>query len=94
MILAQLVVEDAKRSSKQEHKFLNQTLPVAGAIHKALLLPFPGQAGDDRCDRSLAHVKQPPSVSLEKWDSKFQSVIKHTHLTISLFVPRNPPRNN
>ena len=70
MTLAQLNVEGAKRSSKQEHMFLTQILLVVEEVRRDLRLQFQERAVGDHWDYLDLHEQRPASRSLVIWDSK------------------------
>ena len=87
MTLAQLDVEDVKRSSKQEHKFLSRILLVAVGVRRDLLLQFQEQVAGDHSDHLPAHELLPPSKSLVIWDSE-DSEINICHVKTKQSIER------
>ena len=87
MTLAQLDVEDVKRSSKQEHMFLSRILLVAVGVRRDLLLQFQEQVAGDHSDHLPAHELLPPSKSLVIWDSE-DSEINICHVKTKQSIER------
>ena len=68
--LVQLYVEDAKRSSKQEHMFQTQILLVVVEVRRDLRLQFQERAVGDHWDHLALHEQRATSRFLVIWDSK------------------------